>query len=101
MALKKDFRIEKFGGNVVIKDAYIGVQNVTFIQVKHPNSEKPTWVMQFSALIFTSRESKYALMEPVDSKIHQIPYDMKADGPISAAYNYLKSLPEFGDAQDI
>lgn len=53
------------------------------------------------AMRFNLRSYASVEMPPFDEAAFEAPFDINGDNPIRQAYEHLKSLPEFNDAEDV
>ena len=100
MSLKKDFNIQ---GNVTVKDAIIKIEELSIINggpvtikvyVYNSSAEKDSKDEAF--------ESRYRVGGDKFNEVFQESVVKTADkSPLSQAYVYLKTLPEFSGASDV
>jgi hypothetical protein len=81
-----------------IPTSQVGVAfSAAYAKISHYHGQASTVVLHVA--IFASTDARYALAQPVDMRVHEMP--LPADAPLlPAAYEFLKTLPEYADATD-
>lgn len=88
MALQKDLSKKAYGQTVSIPNAYIKV-----MEVKGGKTSIRAKVMSFASSDTQSPE--------IDTVFYRFTPDLNGENFIRQAYVFLKTLPEFADAEDV
>jgi hypothetical protein len=81
-----------------IPTSQVGVAfSAAYAKISHYHGQGKTVALHVA--IFASTDARYASANPVDLRMHEM--TLPADAPLlPAAYEYLKTLPEYADATD-
>lgn len=115
MAFQKTVVVSKFGAPITVAGAYISLQNICIQQVAdvvrdsegHPvigadgtTTKEIFWNIGALALIYTGKQAKLDLLEPVDQVGITVRYDIATGlNPHAYLYAELAKLPQFADAE--
>ena len=88
-------------GLAIEAPVYVSLQHVTVVQLKDRETAEVRWVARASALVFASRDAKYAGKMPLDNVPVEAAVEFATQDVFGALYSALKAMPRFASAVDV